>query len=215
MVQGKERSRGSDVFLGMLGGAGVGALVAELLKPRGAGAEPINVIVDGDIRQALATLILLGQGANDKLDEVNGHLIDILAALGGEGQNKLLLPFQEVNKVIHPIENYPLFLSTKPGSLIWAVIDVTSPNVTLIFKFDDLSWEFQYNTLLNEGVDRPLFPGVWLSRYDAINSHFAMIFSAGNLTGFTWKRAMSIVVRNTSAADVTLTEGRGVTWDYT
>ena len=197
-------------------GVSIAALIAALLaKPAAAapGPGPGVVIVDGDVRKALAALILNGQDIASLLATANETLTAILNALTGAAGERILEPFQEVNKTLTSGDNFPLYES-KPGkgALIWAVVDVSSPNTTVQFKFDDLVWEFNFTTLFNEGMDRPIFPGVWLAKYDAVNSHYVLVFSAGDVKGWTWSRMAHILVRYTGSGTATLTEGRGVVW---
>lgn len=216
-----ERSGGAKALAAGGVAFGVGALVAMLLGPRPAGAapgQPTEVIVDGDVRKALAALLLQGQDIAGKLDTANETLKSILAALGAQpGEELILEPFQKINQALAPGESLPLYES-KPGkgALIWAVVDVTDPNTSVIFKFDDLTWELNYTTLFNEGVDRPLFPGIWLARYDALTLHYSLVFSAGDVKGWAFSKLAQVVVRfnGVPGATATLTEGRGVVWTH-
>lgn len=203
-------------------GVSITALVAALTKPVKAAEMPQEVIVDGDVRKALAALLLQGEAVGNSLNTANSYLREIVRVLGGMipgeipiGETPILVPFLKQNETLASGQNFPAYeLTGGKGALLWAVIDVTDPNTKVIFRFDDLVWEFEFNTLYNEGVDKPLFPGVWLSKYDVSNSHYALIFSAGDLSGFTFKERCSIVIRYQGTGTATLTEGRGIVWNY-
>ncbi len=217
----RERSANAKAF-GALGlGVGFTGLIALLTRPRPAYAgtpeQPVNVIVDGDVRQALAALILLGQDMQGQLATVNENLQELISLLGGvpsPGNELQLLPFKFVSEILQAGVPFALYeLDEGKGSLIWALIDVTDPNTTVLIRIDDLLWEFKYSTLFSEGVDRPLFPGAWISKYDAGTSHYALIFSAGDVKGFKFDRTFSINVRFDGVGTATLNEGRGVLWE--
>ena len=213
----RERSATSALWGLPILGIGIATLIASLTRP--AQASPDGPPIDGDVRQALAALLLQGEAVKDKLDLVNTNLVAIIEALGGAAPggsglpSRILEPFLEQNKTLNSGERFVVYeRSPAKGSLIWVVIDVTDPDTDITLKFDNLSWTFNINTLQVEGIDRPLFPGVWLSRFDAASSHYAVVFSAGNINGVGFNNLLNVLVTYKGAGTATLTEGRGICW---
>lgn len=217
----KER-RNTSAFWGLpILGVSIASLVLALSRPAQAapGELPQEVIVDGDVRQALAALLLQGEAVKEKLDLVNTNLVAIIEALGGAAPggpglpSRLLEPFLKENKTLNTGERFVVYeKAPAKGSLVWVVIDVSDPNTDITLKFDNLSWTFNIDKLRNEGIDRPLFPGVWLSRYDAATLHYAVVFSAGNINGVGFNNLINVLVTFRGAATATLNEGRGICW---
>lgn len=218
----------------LLGGTGtalsMAAILLALTRPVGAappsgGEGGAPVIIDEAIKQALAAMLVLQsdtltnlESMKEKLDLTNKALQDILAALGATppAEGRILEPFLKENQTLNSKDPFNIFES-KPGkgALVWAVIDVTDPNTKVSFKFDGLVWDFTLTTLFNEGVQQPLFPGVWLSKYDATSGHYTVIFSAGTLEGFAFKNTLIIYVTFLGTGTATLTEARGIKWTQT
>jgi hypothetical protein len=228
-TQEQKRNAGAAVFGLSALGLSAAALITALLKPSPAlgttPQQPVNVIVDGDIRTALAGLLAQGEDVKAQLALMDGHLLNIIEAISGielpTGTTHPiprvvdLEPFEQKDETLEKGVDFPVYeLTAAQGGLIWAIIDVTDPSTTVIFNIDDLYWEFDYATLNDEGIDRPLFPGVWLSKYDPATNHYVLIFSAGNPRGFTFKDHLRVIVRFTGTGSATLTEGRGILWRY-
>lgn len=242
--------KGTKALAGLAAVGGIGALIYTLTRPRPVEAAPpgivappteippITVVLDEEIRQALAAILInqvstaegldtlfdtLFDTLGTKIDAINENLRQILQALGVEApptptppaaeERLILQPFQKDSQTLQSGTPFPIYeKSPGKGALIWAVIDISSPTAKVAFRFDDLLWEFEYDTLRNQGVDSPLAPGVWLSKYDLANSHFAMIFSAGDIRGFAFTQRLLITVTYTGAGTATLNQGRGVVW---
>jgi hypothetical protein len=209
MVQEKERTRLPTAAWALpLAGLSLTNLVMNLTKPASAAVEglpsdqgPTEVVVDGDVRAALAQLLIQGEAVKDKLDAVNNNLVAIVQAMGGTvptesgTPGRELEPFLQEQKTLSKGERYPAYaISNESGSLVWALIDVSDPNTDVTFKFDGLSWTFNMETLRTQGVDRPLFPGVWLSKYDPLNLHYCLIFAAGNINGIPFSKLCNVLV---------------------
>jgi len=219
--------------LGLTGlGMGTAALVAALTREvKAEELLPGEVTVDGAVREALAALIVgqenikgALQGISTTLDnirqgqgEVNTTLVgirDALTALGAEPPGEQILePFKKENATLQSKSAFPIDVVERGvGSLVWAVIDVSDPDTTIGFRFDNLVWEFNYNDLLTQGIQQPLFPGAWLSKADAIASHYCMVFSAGDIKGFGHKSRFQVVATFHGTGTATLHQGSGVRW---
>lgn len=220
-LETSKRGQGPLIVGGLSLAVGLGALIASLTRPvsaaTGTPSEPVNVIVDGDVRQALAALILQGETSNNALAVANEYLKQIVTLLGGTPAEVVkfdLVTFKQENQTLQHGTAFPLYeIDSGAGSLIWTLVDVSDPDTTVIIKVDDLKWEFKYSTLYAEGVDKPLFPGAWLSKYDAGTGHYALIFSAGDVKGFKFERTFSVNVRFDGVGTATLNEGRGVLFE--
>ena len=217
----KEKRNTAAAWMVPMLGVSIATLIATLTRPALAsgGQLPQEVIIDGDVRQALATLLLQGEQVKEKLDTVNTNLVAIVEALGapapgGNGlPSRVLEPFLEQNQTLVSGERFVVYeKAPAKGSLVWVVIDVTDPDTDVTLKFDGLSWTFNINTLQSEGIDRPLFPGVWLSRFDAMTLHYAVVFSAGNINGVGFNNLINVLVTFKGAGTATLNEGRGICW---
>ena len=198
-------------------GISIATLIASLSRP--ASAAPGEQPLDGDLRTALAALLLQGEAVKDKLDTVNTNLAAIIEALGGAAPggnglpSRIIEPFLKVGQTLNSGERFVVYeKAPAKGSLVWVVIDVTDPNTDITLKFDSLSWTFNITTPRLEGIAQPLFPGVWLSRYDPASSHYAVIFSAGNINGVAFGKLINVLVTYKGAGSATLTEGRGICW---
>lgn len=236
-MAGNDRKDSTKVLAGTGAVLSVVALITALRRPAKAAAAPpteeipptVTAVLDEETRQALAAILsqqvdtleaidTLSSNVADlgsKLDTANQALTNIAELLGAAPavpEEKLILqPFQLDNQTLQSGTPFPIYQkSPGKGALIWAVVDVSSPSAKLALRFDDLVWEFEYSTLRDQGVDSPLAPGVWLSKYDAANSHFAMIFSAGAVSGFAFKQRLLITVTYTGTGTAILKQGRGV-----
>ncbi len=151
------------------------------------------------------------------LTATNQTLTQILEALGVEVpvEKRLLVPFKEANKTLERGVPFGVYEDAPgKGALIWAIFDVSDPDTELSIRIDDLVWEFNFNTLLTQGIQQPLFPGAWLSKADAVTGHYCIVFSAGNLTGFTYEQRLIITLTYKGTGTATLHEGRGIKWTY-
>ncbi|GAI60177.1 unnamed protein product [marine sediment metagenome] len=200
------------------------ALIAALRKPAKAappenGIPPVIIaVLDEETRQALAMIISQQADTLSAINTANLTLTAISEALGAEPpviEERILEPFKYENEALQKGVPFAVHES-KPGkgSLIWAIFDVSDPNTKLSFRIDDLVWNFNFNTLLTQGVQQPLFPGVWLSKADAIAGHYCIIFSAGTIEGFVYKQRLIISLTLEGAGTATLHEARGIKWTY-
>jgi len=224
LVEGGIMSNGNkDGKAALAGGAVVlstVALIAALRKPAMAAPEngippEIIAVLDEETRQALATIISQQANMLTKFNTANQTLIAISQALGVAPRERILKPFQYINQTLNRGVPFGAYES-KPGegSLIWALFDVNNPNTDVSIRIDDLVWTFDFNTLLAQGVQQPLFPGAWLSKFDAIAGHYCIIFSAGDIEGFIYKQRLIVSVTYKGVGTATLHEARGILWDY-
>lgn len=196
------------------------ALIAALTKKAKAAPPgeipPITVVLDEEVRQALAAILNQQVNMLGAIGTANQTLIQILRALGVEAptiENRMLEPFQLEDKTLEKGTAFSIYES-KPGkgALIWAIFDVSDPNTKLSIRIDDLVWNFKFSTLLTQGVLQPLFPGAWLSKSDAISGHYCIIFSAGAIEGFAYKQRLIISLTFEGVGTATLHEARGIVW---
>lgn len=223
-----EKARTGGAFVG---GTAVGLGVG-LALGRPAKAEAVEPAPPKDVTEALARL-------DQTLKAINTTLLSVDAALVGLSgqQSKIaamlenlssaltaLYPAAAEARIIEPFKkesqtltkNVPLTLNQKAGrgGLIWALVDVSDSNTKLSIKLDKLVWEFTLSTLLSQGVDKPTFPGVWLSRADpGPPAHYCLVFSAGTLAGFTYSTQFHLYVTFMGTGTATLHEGRGIRWE--
>lgn len=221
-----EASKQVAVILGGTGTAlSIAALAAALTRPAEAAppTEGEQVIINEAIKQALAAMLMVQsetlttlQSMQTQLDSTNKMLRDILPALGAAPpeERRILEPFLKEAQKLNSKEQFNICEQTGRGSLVWAVIDVSDPNTKISFKFDGLVWDFTLTTLYNEGIQQPLFPGVWLTKYDADSGHYTIIFSAGTLEGFSFESKMIIYATYLGTGTATLIEARGIKWGY-
>ncbi|MBA7499300.1 hypothetical protein ES704_02040 [subsurface metagenome] len=178
----------------------------------------IEVILDDETRQALAAIITQQADALVKLGTANETLIAIAEALGAEPpviEERILQPFQYRSQTLEKGIPFGVYESKLgKGALIWAIFDVNDPDTDISIRIDDLVWIFNYNTLLAQGVQQPLFPGAWLSKADAVAGHYCIIFSAGAIDGFVYKQRLIVSVTFKGAGTATLHEARGIVWTY-
>ena len=223
MVQETKPRQTSSALWGVpLLGVSIVTLIASLSKPAAAApgeGEPLEVVGMDDVRTALAALLLQGEAVKERLDTANACLVAIIEALGGSppGGDGLpgreLEPFQQDNQTLESGANFALCeKSGKGGALVWAVVDVSDPNTDVNIKIDNLSWTFNIDKVREQGIDKPLFPGVWLSRYDAATSHYALVFSAGSSNGMKFGQSLKVIVTFKGVGSATLHQGRGVLW---
>ncbi len=228
----KEKDRSALALALTAAGLGTTALVVALTKEVKAEELPPGVVtLDGPIREALAALIvgqadikaaLEGIGTtlgNIRLgqQEANTTLVSIREALTALGaappKAQILEPFKQESRTLKSKTAFPIDVVGKGvGSLLWAVIDVSDPDTTVGFIFDSLTWEFNYNDLLTQGIQQPLFPGAWLSKADAIAGHYCMVFSAGDIKGFGFKTRFQVVATFNGTGTATLHKASGVRW---
>ncbi len=186
-----------------------------------------EVVIDGAIRDALAAMLSLQastltslESVEEQLGATNKILRDISSALGVTPvtpvvERRILEPFLKENQALSSKEQFNIYeASPGKGSLVWAIIDVSDPNTKVSFKFDGLVWDFTLTTLFDEGIQQPLFPGVWLSKYDAASGHYTIIFSAGALEGFSFKEKLLIYITYQGTGSATLNVARGIKWTY-
>jgi len=223
MVQETKPRQTSSALWGVpLLGVSIVTLIAALSRPAEAAAgegQPLELVGMDDVRTALAALLLQGEVVNERLDTVNANLVAVIEALGGSPPNgdglpgREMEPFQMDNQVLNSGSNFAVYdIAGKPGALVWAVIDVTDPNTDISIKLDSLSWTFNIDKVREQGLDKPLFPGVWLSRYDAATLHYALVFSAGSINGIRFSQSLKVIVTFKGVGTATLTQGRGVLW---
>jgi hypothetical protein len=220
-------STGTKLLAGIGASASVLSLIISLQKPVAAATGDLpeaTLNFYQDMRTALAAIleqqVLTINALNNistSLGLTNQRLLDILNALGAPTTpiNQILEPFEKLNQILEKGTPFSVYETkvTGQGALIWAVFDVSSPNVTLSLRFDDLLWKFSIDTLITQGIDRPLFPGVWLTKADGISGHYCLVFSAGDLKGFNYKTRLSItLVYDGAATTATLHEARGIKW---
>ena len=214
-----------DIKAVLVGGALVlstTALITALTKKAEAAPPgeipPITVILDEQVRQALAAILSQQLAVSDKLTTANQTLVAIAEALGAGPpfvEERILEPFKKESQTLQRGVPFAVYESTPgKGSLIWAIFDVSDPDTELSFRIDDLVWNFKYSTLLTQGIQQPLFPGAWLSKADALAGHFCIIFSAGTIEGFTYKQRLIISLTFKGAGTATLHEARGIKWTY-
>jgi len=207
------------------------ALIAALRKPAMAappenGIPPVIIaVLDDEARQALATILTNQVVALNALDAINGkltitnqNLAAISEALGAAPpvvEERILEPFRQEAKTLEHGTPFAVYES-KPGkgALIWGIFDVSDPDTKLSLRIDDLVWNFDFNTLLTQGVQQPLFPGAWLSKADALAGHYCIIFSAGTIDGFVYKQRLIISLTFQGIGTATLHEARGIKWSY-
>jgi hypothetical protein len=202
-------------------GLSIAAIITALSRTAKAAPGELPPLGD-EIRQALAAI--LSQQADTlnaigimggKLDTTNTTLNSILTALGKAPENRILEPFQYRAQTL--LRGVPFGIyESKPGkgALIWAIFDVDDPDTDISIRIDDLVWEFNFNTLLAQGVQQPLFPGAWLSQFDAIAGHYCIIFSAGVIDGFKYNQRLIITATFNGVGTAVLHEGRGIVWTY-
>ena len=223
MVQETKPRETSSALWGVpLLGVSIVTLIAALTRPAEAApgeGQPLELVGMDDVRTALAALLLQGEAVKEKLDTVNRSLVSIIEALGGtppEGDGlpgRELEPFQQDNQTLDSGANFALCeKSGKAGALVWAVVDVSDPNTDVNIKIDNLSWTFNIEKVREQGIDKPLFPGVWLSRYDGATLHYALVFSAGNSNGMKFSQGLKVIVTFKGVGSATLHQGRGVLW---
>ncbi len=223
MVQETKPRQTSSALWGVpLLGVSIATLIAALSKPAQAAAgegQPLELVGMDDVRTALAALLLQGEVVKERLDTVNANLVSIVEALGGSPPDsnglpgRELVPFQKDNQTLNTGDNFAVYdIANRPGALVWAVIDVTDPNTDINIKLDSLSWSFNIEKVREQGLDKPLFPGVWLSRYDGATLHYALVFSAGSINGMKFSQSLKVIVTFKGVGTATLTQGRGVLW---
>lgn len=170
---GKDNDKGKTALAVIGGAAGITALIVALTKkakaapPPEEGVPPIitTVTLAEEERQALAAILSQQVDIADKIKTANQTLTNIAELLGAEVPRRILEPFEKENQTLQRGIPFNIYESTPgEGALIWAIFDVSSPLATLTFRFDDLVWDFNINTLITQGIDQPLFPGVWLAK---------------------------------------------------
>lgn len=210
---------GGGAVLGAAAGFGLGRVTA----PKSAEIPPAE-----DITGALNNITAVLQGISGQISVLTAgqeviaadtaRLLQAVSLMAptfpGEPETRLLEPFRKDN--VDLTSKQPFFLkeySPGRGGLIWAVIDVDSPDVDVSIRLDDLVWIFGLDTLLTQGLQQPLFPGAWLSRSDAgPPAHYCLVFSAGTVQGFPYSARMGIYVTYRGTGTATLYQGRGVGW---
>jgi hypothetical protein len=175
---------------------------------------PVQLVLDDVTRQTLAAIINSQIAIYEKLGRIDQGIQALIGLMGAQPEGRLILdPFEQNNQALQRGVPFPLYSKTqRTGALIWAVVDVSDPHTSFSIRFDELVWKFKFDDLQNEGVDAPLAPGVWLSKYDTTNKHFAMVFSAGTTRGFGFSKMCLVNITYEGATSAILNQGRGIAW---
>jgi len=210
------------VATGLIGfGAGLGA---GALLTRGAAAEevPPPVTPPEDLKEALARLDQTLKAINAMLLAEHRDLIaaltEMTAAITGlypaAAEQRFIETFSKGSETLKSKTAFTLTEHAGRGGLIWLVADVSDPDTTVSIKADKLTWEFKISTLLSQGLDKPYFPGIWLTRYEpGPPAHYCAMFSAGTLVGLTYSKQLHVYVTFNGSGTATLNEGRGIRWE--
>lgn len=202
--------RGGELLSLGLGAVG-GVAVSALLQKRGAPPQDIKSALER-IDESLLALAATEQAILNALVALNDSMASLgasIASLGGKPTQFKLYEFKKPGVTVASKTGLEIFKSDKPGSLLWFVIDVSDSNADVLFRIDDLEWRFTISTMVNEGLDQPVYPGVWLAKADAAG-HYVLMLSAGNMNGLPYFNSCGIYLSNTSDASETLNEARGI-----
>ena len=214
---GNDKDKGAAALAISLPVSAAALVIALTRKAKAAPpTEPMYVILDDEVKQALAMIISQQSDMLTKFDTANLTLTAISDALGAVPvEERILKPFQYKTQVLQKGVPFAVYESTPgKGALIWGIFDVSDPDTKLSFRIDDLVWNFDFNTLLTQGIQQPLFPGAWLSKADALAGHYCIVFSAGTIEGFVYKQRLIISLTYQGVGTATLHEARGILWDY-
>lgn len=204
-----------------LTGFGGGLLAGTLLTKKAAAAEP-PLPPPADLTEALARLDQTMKTLNATLITEHAELIAALSQMAGAitqlypaaPEQRFIETFAQGEKTLKSKARFTLGSHTGRGGLIWAVVDVSDPDTTISIKVDNLTWEFKISTLLSQGLDKPYFPGCWLTKHDpGPPAHYCAMFSAGTLVGLTYSKQFHMYVTFNGTGTMTLAEGRGVRWE--